>query len=73
MDVEEVKRKINEDRERLEASFVFCLYRNPALYDDYKNLNENTLITTDAKFYYLLGKALRDQGLNTIDNLSVDN
>lgn len=73
MNVEEIKKKINEDRERLEASFVFCLYKNPTLYDDYKNLHEGTLITTDAKFYYLLGRALRDQGLNTIDNLSMDN
>lgn len=72
MDAEKIKEKINEGRERLEASFVFCLWKNPSLYDDYKDINEHTLITTDAKFYYLLGKALREQGLNTFDNLSVD-
>lgn len=72
MNVNEVKAKINEDRERLEASFVFCLWKNPSLYDDYKDISDNTLITPDAKFYYLLGKALREQGLNTFDNLSVD-
>ena len=72
MNVDEVKAKINEDRERLEASFVFCLWKNPSLYDDYKDISDNTLITPDAKFYYLLGKALREQGLNTFDNLSVD-
>ena len=72
IDVEDIKKKINEDRMRLEASFVFCLWKNPSLYDDYKDINDNTLTTMDAKFYYLLGKALRNQGLNTFDNLSVD-
>jgi len=73
MDVEKTIQEINKDRDRLEASFVFCLWKNPSLYDDYKDINEHTLITTDAKFYYLLGKALREQGLNSFDNLSVDN
>ena len=72
MTIEEVKTKVNEDRERLEASFVFCLWKNPSLYDDYKDISKDTLITKDAQFYYYLGKGLRESGLNTFDNLSVD-
>lgn len=74
MDVEKTIQAINKDRDRLEASFVFCLWKNPTLYDDYKDLDAKTVLATqDARFYYLLGKALRDTGLNTFNNLSIDN
>ena len=76
MDLSKVIEKINEDRERVEASFVFCLWKDPTLYDDYKEVNagnDKTLITRDAVYYFNLGRALRNQGLNTLDALSVDN
>ena len=73
IDTDKVIQEINKDRDRLEASFVFCLWKNPSLYDDYKDIEDGTLITSDAKFYYYLGKALRNQGLNTFDDLSVSN
>lgn len=74
MDVEKTIQTINQDRDRLEASFIFCLWKNPTLFDDYREIDEKTLfVSRDAKFYYLLGKALRGTGLNSFDNLSIDN
>ena len=76
MDLQSTKDKINKDRERIECSFVFCFWKDPTLYDDYKEVNigtDETLITKDAIFYFQLGRALRKQGLNTFDNISVSN
>ena len=74
MELSSIKEKINQDRERIECSFVFCLWKDPTLYDDYKEVNigtDETIITKDAIFYFQLGRALRKQGLNTFDNISV--
>lgn len=76
MDLASTIDKINKDRERIEASFVFCFWKDPTLYDDYREVNippDETLITKDAIFYFQLGRALRKQGLNTFDNISVTN
>ena len=76
MNLPEVVEQINQDRARLEASFIFCLWKNPTLYDDYMNLNtgeDKTLITEDGRFYFALGRKLREQGLNNFDAISVDN
>ena len=76
MDLIDVKNTVNKDRERIEASFVFCFWKDPTLYDDYREVNignDETLITKDAIFYFQLGRALRKQGLNTFDNISVSN
>lgn len=76
MDLEKTINEINKDRERVEASFVFCFWKDPTLYDDYKDVNvgdDKTLISKDAIFYFRLGRALREQGLNVIDNISIDN
>ena len=73
MDVKKVIEDVNKDRERTEASFVACLWKDPTLFDDYKDVTSEDLSSDDAKFYYDLGKSLRKQGLNTFDNISVDN
>lgn len=76
MNLASIKEKINKDRERIECSFVFCFWKDPTLYDDYKEVNmgtDETIITKDAIFYFQLGRALRRQGLNTFDNISVAN
>ena len=76
MDLKNVITEINKDRERVECSFVFCFWKDPTLYDDYKEVNvgkDKTLINEDSIFYFNLGRALRNQGLNTFDNISVSN
>lgn len=75
MDVNEVVKKIEANRPQIEGSFVFSLWRDPQLYDDYKNVMEGkdkTLVNEDAIFYFLIGKALRQKGIQTFDNITVD-
>ena len=74
MELKKCLQKINENRERIEAPFVMCLWRDPILYEDYKKINENddeSIITEDAKFYFELGKAMYKAGYKTFDNMTV--
>lgn len=74
MDLEKCLKKINENREQIEAPFVFCFWKDPDLYDDYKFVNDKkdeTLKSKDAQFYFNLGKALYDAGFRKFDNITV--
>lgn len=74
MELRECLKQINKNREKVEAPFVFALWADPTLYDNYKNLNENkdeSIITEDAKFYFELGKAMYKQGYRNFDNMSI--
>lgn len=74
MDLEKCLGKINENREQIEAPFVFCFWKDPDLYDDYKFVNDKkdeTLKSEDAQFYFNLGKALYDAGFRKFDNITV--
>lgn len=74
MELKECLDKINKNRERVEAPFVMCLWRDPILYEDYKKINENndeSIITEDAKFYFELGKAMYKAGYKTFDSMTV--
>ena len=67
-------KKINENRDQIEAPFVFCFWKDPDLYDDYKFVNEkkdDTLKSEDAQFYFNLGKALYNAGFRKFDNITV--
>lgn len=75
MDLKKTIEKIEENREQTEASFVFCLWKDPQLYDDYKNVNVGTdksLICEDPVFYFLVGRGIRQQGFSNIDNITLD-
>lgn len=71
MDVTKTIARINEGRDQTEASFVFSLWKDLTQYDDYK-LNSKFLVNEDARFYYSLGKGLREQGFQVCDNITVD-
>lgn len=74
MDLEKCLNKINENRDQIEAPFVFCFWKDPDLYDDYKFVNEkkdDTLKSEDAQFYFNLGKALYNAGFRKFDNITV--
>ena len=75
MDLKKTIEKIEANREQTEASFVFCLWKDPQLYDDYKNVNVGTdksLICEDPVFYFLVGRGIRQQGFSNIDNITLD-
>lgn len=74
MDLEKCLQTINKNRDEIEAPFVFCFWKDPDLYDDYKFVNDKkdeTLKSEDAKFYFNLGKALYNAGFRKFDNITV--
>ena len=74
MDKDTYLNKINAKRKEIEAPFVFCLWKDPDLYDEYKFVNEkdeNTLRTEDAQFYFYLGKGMYKAGYKQFDDISV--
>lgn len=75
MDLNKAIERIEKGRVQIEASFVFCLWKDPQRYDDFKGVNEGTdktLICEDAIFYFRIGRNIRKQGFQTIDNITVD-
>ena len=67
--------KINKDREKQEACFVFSCWEDPGLYDEYKDVNANgdkTLKNDDAKFYWELGRMMHDQGIKRFDAITLE-
>lgn len=76
MDLEKSIEAINKNRAETEASFVFCLWKNPDLYSDYKFVNEkedNIIKSEDAVFYFNLGRALYQAGYQKFDNITIHN
>ena len=41
MKLSDYPKELIEGRESAEAMFIFCLWKNPELFADYKQLNEN--------------------------------
>lgn len=73
-ELSEYPKELIEGRNAVEASFIFCLWKQPDLYSDYSSINENndeTIKTEDGIFYYSLGKQLYKQGFKAFDNVSV--
>ena len=74
MDKQKTLDRINKDREKTEAAFVFCMWKDPELFGDYLTINDGknkTLKNEDAVFYYNLGKAMYQQGYKSFDNITV--
>ncbi len=75
MDKKEVLEKINKGRDKVEAAFVFAVWNDPELYEDYAPVNagkDETLINEDAKFYWQLGRKMYEHGIKTFDAISID-
>lgn len=75
MDLQKTLDRINSGRERTECCFVFSVWKEPSLYEDYKDVNigkDNTLINEDAVFYWDLGRAMYQSGLKNFDAISIE-
>ncbi len=75
MDLNKTIAKIEENRTQIEASFVFCLWKDPQRFDDFKDVNtgnDKTLNCDEAVFYFKIGRAIYQQGFQNIDNITVD-
>lgn len=75
MDLQKTLDRINSGRERTEGCFVFSVWKEPSLYEDFKDVNvgkDKTLINEDAIFYWNLGKAMYQSGLKNFDAISIE-
>ena len=75
MGKESALKTINKDRDQTEAAFVFSLWRDPELYESFLDINagkDETLVNSDAKFYFQLGKMLYLSGYRTFDHVTLD-
>ena len=46
--------RLLENRLLMEGKVIGCLWQNPDLYEDYKDLNTKSFITNDGRYYYIL-------------------
>ena len=64
--------KLRIKRDAIECNFIFSLYKEPSLIDDYKNIENGTdIITEDGMFYYGLAQQLYKSGYQAFDNISL--
>lgn len=72
MDVKKVPEELLQKREIIECNWVFSLYNDMSLLDDYKNIEpEEDILTKDGIFYYELLRGLKKAGYNTADHMSI--
>lgn len=72
MKIDNIPEELLEKREIVECNFIFSLYKDPDLFQDYKHVKvEEDIITEDGIFYYSLGLGLVKAGFNTFDTMSI--
>ena len=72
MKIDKIPEELLEKREIVECNFIFSLYKDPDLFQDYKHIKvEEDIITEDGIFYYGLGLGLVKAGFNTFDTMSI--
>jgi replicative DNA helicase len=62
-----------ENRDMIEANFIFCLWKNPDLYGDYERevRADRDLLTEDGRYYYSLGCEMYKLGFKSFDDASI--
>lgn len=66
-------RELTDNRDMIEANFIFCLWRNPDLYGDYEKdvRADKDLMTEDGRFYYSLGYEMYKLNYKSFDDASI--
>lgn len=73
MKYDEYPKKLINNREKIECNFIFCLYKNSSLIEDYDNIvNTVDIITVDGIFYYGIAQNLYKTGHKVFDNITID-
>ena len=71
IDIDKVPEELLEKRDMIECNFIFSLYKEPDLFDDYKNVESaSDIITKDGMFYYNLGLSMIKAGYQKFDSMS---
>ncbi len=72
MELKDYPKKLLENRKEIECNFIFCLWKEPDLIDDYANVvNGKDILTQDGIFYYGLAQQMNKAGYKVFDNMSV--
>ena len=66
-----IDKRLLEGRLTLEGKVIGCLWSNPDAFDDYKDLNIESFITDDGRFYYKLGEDMAKRGYEYFDEVTV--
>lgn len=61
-----------DKRHMIEGNMIACLWKNPELYNDLKELTKEDFVTEDGRSYYLIGKAMYDNGFRVYDPITVN-
>lgn len=64
-------KRLIDGRLSLEGQILGCLWNNPDLFDDYRDLTVDSFITQDGTFYYMLGKSMAERGYETFDEVTI--
>ena len=64
--------RLLENRLLMEGKVIGCLWQNPDLYEDYKDLNTKSFITNDGRYYYKLGQKMAEKGYEYFDEVTVN-
>lgn len=73
-ELKDYPKELTKGRDGAEATFVFCLWKQPDLYDDFSRVNidsDETLKTEDGIFYFGLGRQMYNQGFKSFDNATI--
>lgn len=72
MKIENYPKELIKNRQIIECNFIFSLYKDPTLIEDYKNVvNGEDIITDDGMFYFGLAQNLDRAGYQVFDNVSI--
>ena len=72
MDLANYPKELTLKRDAIECNFIFALYKDPTLMDDFKNIvNGTDVLTEDGMFYYGLAQQLHKAGYQAFDNISL--
>lgn len=72
MDLKSYPSRLIKRRDAIECNFIFALYKDPELLEDYKNvINGTDILTEDGMFYYGLALELYKAGYRAFDHISI--
>lgn len=71
--INDYPKKLVENRDLIEANFVFCLWKDPELYYDFGRevKADRDLLTEDGRFYFSLGNEMFKLGYKSFDDASI--
>lgn len=72
IELDKLPEELVNNRKELECSFIFCIYKEPDLLYQYKNIkNTEDILTEDGIFFYGLANNMIRSGYQVLDHISI--